>query len=226
VRALERAWLGRVPYGEALDAQRTRREAVMAGRAPEVLWALEHDPVITTGRREPEGLPDAAWLAERGVALFRSERGGLLTWHGPGQLVVYAIVDAAGRGLGPRALVGALEQGVIDWLAARGQEATRRAGYPGVWLPSPDSPAGLDKIAAVGLHFRRGISMHGLALNLRAALDGFALIVPCGIHDARPLSLHERDPLAPSPADAAPAVLDAIAARILAAGLDASATSR
>lgn len=212
---IEAAWLGRIPYAEALAAQRARREAVLAGQAPETLWALEHDPVITTGRREPAGLPDEAWLAARGVALARTERGGLLTWHGPGQLVVYAIIDAVGRGLGPRALVEALEQGVIDWLVARGQEATRRPGYPGVWLPSPASSAGLDKIAAVGLHFRRGVSMHGLALNLRAERDGFDLIVPCGITDARPLSLHERDPAAPTPAEAAHAVLAAVSARIL-----------
>lgn len=223
---LELAWLGRLPYAEALEMQRRRREAVLAGEAAEALWALEHDPVVTTGRRAAAGLPDAAWLAARGVELVVTERGGLATFHGPGQLVVYAIVDAGRRGLGPRRLVEALEQGVIDWLGARGLAAGRREGYPGVWVPSPASPAGLDKIAAVGLHFRRGVSMHGLALNLRTDLRGFSLIVPCGITDASVTRLAEHDPQAPSPEQAAPAVLDAIRGHLLRASLDASGATR
>ncbi len=220
---IELAWLGRVPYREALERQRARREAVLAGEAPEALWALEHDPVVTTGRRPPAGLPDAAWLAARGVELVSTERGGLATWHGPGQLVVYAIIDAGARGMGPRVLVGALEQGLIDWLGARGQAATRREGYPGVWVPSARSPAGLDKIAAIGLHFRRGVSMHGLALNLRPDLSAYGLIVPCGITDASVTSLARQDPeaeAAPSPEVAAASVLSAVRARILEASLD------
>lgn len=218
---IERRWLGRVPYGEALEAQRARREALMAGQASEALWALEHDPVITTGRRAAAGLPDEVWRTTHGVALYETERGGLATWHGPGQLVVYAILDAGGRGHGPRSLVAALEDGLIAWLAGQGAAATRRAGYPGVWVPSSTSPAGLDKIAAVGLHFRRGFTLHGLALNLCPDLRGFDAIVPCGISDASVTSLERVLGRAPGPEEAAAAVLDAVLARILRRDLDA-----
>ncbi len=215
------SWRGRLPYREALDAQRERREAVLEGRASEVLWALEHDPVITTGRRAAAGLPDKAALAARGIDLVETERGGLATWHGPGQLVLYAIIDAARRGLGARGLVTALEQGLIDWLSARDLPATRRPGFPGVWLPSPQSSCGLAKIAAVGLHFRRGVSIHGLALNLAPDLSAYALFVPCGITDAAVTSLAAHEAAPPSPEEAAPSVLRAVRARISLEGLDA-----
>ena len=90
---VERAWL---PYLEALERQRARREQILEGQAPEALWALEHDPVITTGRRLPEDLPSEEALLAAGVTLARTERGGRATWHGPGQLVIYALIDAAG----------------------------------------------------------------------------------------------------------------------------------
>lgn len=208
--APERAWLGRIPYLEALEAQRARREAVIEGRAPEALWALEHDPVITTGRRLPEGLPSAEALEDGGISLVRTERGGLATWHGPGQLVVYVIVDAVRRGLGAKRLVEALEQAVIDWLGARGLRATRREGHPGVWVGSRTSPAGLDKICAIGLHFRRGVSMHGLALNLRPDLGAYRLFTPCGVTDAGVTSLSAEAGSSPSPEESAADVLNTV----------------
>lgn len=209
---IEHAWLGRVPYGVALEAQRARREAVIAGDAPEVLWALEHDAVITTGRRGVADLPPEAWLTAQGVSLFHVERGGLATWHGPGQLVIYAIVRAAARGLGARGLVTALEDGIIAWIRDQGLEAQRRDGYPGIWVPS--SPASLDKICAIGLHFRQGVSMHGVALNLRPDLAGFGLITPCGILDAGVTSLERALGHAPSPEQAAIPVITAMIAAI------------
>jgi lipoyl(octanoyl) transferase len=174
----ELAWLGPVPYGEALTRQRARRDAVLARQAPEAVWLLEHDPpVVTVGRRPAPGNPSPEALAARGIEHVATERGGLATWHGPGQLVGYLIVDAGGRGLGVRGMVAAIEQAVIDWLGGEGIEAERRAGWPGVW-------AGRDKICALGLHFRRGISMHGFALNLCPDLEaGFGVILPCGIVD-------------------------------------------
>lgn len=199
--AIEVAWLGRVPYREALARQRARREAVIAG-APEALWLLEHDPVVTTGRRDAGDL-DAEALARAGIDLVATERGGLATWHGPGQLVGYLIVDLHRRRLGVRGLVTALEQGLIDWLGAQGVAAGRREGYPGVWV-------GRDKIAALGLHFRLGVSLHGFALNLTNDLDGFARIVPCGITDGGVTRLADRIPAAPSPWDAHLAVAEAI----------------
>ncbi len=167
---IDAEWLGLVPYADALTVQRDRREQVIAGDAPEVLLAMEHPPVITLGRRAVDpGTIDAGE-----VPVIATERGGLATWHGPGQLVVYAIVAAERRGIGARRLVTALESGVISWLSTRGIVAGGRAEARGVWV-------GDEKICAVGLHLRHGVSMHGLALNLRPALDGFARIVPCGL---------------------------------------------
>lgn len=170
-------WLGRQPYAEVLERQRRYRLAVIERGAPEVIWLLEHDPVITTGRRPVPDLPSPSVLAARGIELARTERGGLATYHCPGQLVAYAIVDCWTRGMGARGAVYALEQAVIDWLATLNLAATRRNGWPGVWI-------GDHKICAIGMHFKQGISMHGLALNISNSLDGFSLITPCGIQDA------------------------------------------
>jgi len=198
---IEVAWLGRVPYREALARQRERREAVIAG-GPEAMWLLEHHPVVTTGRRDA-GEIDAAALAAAGIDLVDTERGGLATWHGPGQLVGYLIVDLERRHLHVRTLVSAVEQGLIDWLAGCGVEAGRRDGFPGVWV-------GRDKIAAIGMHFRRGVSLHGFALNLDCDLGGFGRIVPCGITDGGVTRLADRIPGSPSPADAHSAVAASI----------------
>ncbi len=207
MKPLVAAWLGRVPYADALVAQRARRAAVITGEAPEILWLLEHDPVITTGRRDVGALPDAETLAAHGVALFHTERGGLATWHGPGQLVGYLIVDLPSRGLKVRRVVAAVEQGVIDWLSARGVAASRRAGYPGVWV-------GRDKICAVGMHFSRGVSMHGFALNLTNELTGYRWIVPCGIVDGGVTRLVALQADAPTPEFAWEGVAGAIRAAL------------
>lgn len=185
-------WLGRLGYRWAWRLQGLRREAVIAGRAPEALWLLEHDPVITTGRRPVAGLPDD-------VEVVRTERGGLATWHGPGQLVAYVILDVGSRGLGVRRTVHALEEGVIALLGSWGVDAGRRLGFPGVWV-------GRDKVCAVGLHFRRGVSMHGLALNLDPELSCFDRIVPCGITDGGVTSVARILGHAPRPVDAADAL--------------------
>jgi lipoate-protein ligase B len=217
---LEIAWLGRVAYARALDLQRGRRDLVIAGRAPEALWLLEHDAVVTVGRRPAPGVPDAATLAARGIAFHETERGGLATWHGPGQLVVYAIVDAWGRGLGVRGLVRALEQGAIDWLGDQGVDSGRREGFPGVWTRQ-------GKVCAVGLHVRRGVSMHGLALNLDPDLDAFALFPPCGLTAHDVTSMERVAGRAPSPAEAAPSLAQALARRLtgpLVADIPAAAT--
>lgn len=169
-------WLGRLRYGWALRLQRARRDGVLARRAPEAIWLLEHDPVITTGLRSVDDLPPAATLRARGIDLHRVERGGLATWHGPGQLVGYLIVDLATRGFRVKDVIAGVEDGVIAWLATVGIAAGRRDGYPGVWC-------GTDKICAIGMHFRRGVSLHGFALNLDPDLSGYDLIVPCGIRD-------------------------------------------
>ena len=179
-----------------LDRQRTRRRGVIAGTHPEVLWLVEHGPVITTGRRAVPGLPSAQHLAAMGIALHHTERGGLATYHGPGQLTAYAIVDAWGRGMGAKGAVCAMEQGVIDWLATMNVDGRRRRGFPGVWV-------GPDKICAIGMHFSSGVSMHGIAINLTNGAEGFALITPCGITDGGITSLARLIGNAPAPDHAA-----------------------
>ncbi|MCB9676819.1 MAG: lipoyl(octanoyl) transferase LipB [Alphaproteobacteria bacterium] len=167
-------WLGRVPYADAAEWQRARREDVIAGRRPEILALVEHPRVVTTGRRDAGDL-DAVRAA--GIPVVATERGGLATWHGPGQLVGYPIVDVGGRGIGVKRFVALVEDVLIGWAAEAGIPAGRRDGHPGVWV-------GGAKLASVGLHFRRGVSMHGFALNLTADLADFALFTPCGIPEA------------------------------------------
>lgn len=202
------AWLGRVPYGPTLDAQRVYRDRVVAGNAPEALWLLEHDPVITTGRRVVNDLPPVEALGAAGYTLFVTERGGLATCHEPGQLVGYLFVDA--RTLGVRRLVAAIEAGLIDWLRTRGVAADRRDGYPGVWV-------GREKLAAIGIHVGRGVTMHGFALNLVNDRRGFAFITPCGITDGSVGTLCSVLGAAPTPEEAANSVGAAVIAAIEAA---------
>ncbi len=174
--------LGRVPYGEALDLQR----ALHASRGDQWVLVLEHPPVYTLGRHADAGhvLVDPA---DVGAELVWTDRGGDVTWHGPGQVVVYPIVDvAAGLAAGP-AHVRALEQLAIDVLATLGCPAARLDGYPGVWVDA-DGP-NPRKIAAVGVRVERQRTMHGLALNVDTDLSYFEHIVPCGIADKAVTSL-------------------------------------
>jgi lipoate-protein ligase B len=185
VSPLQWEWRGSLPYAQAWQEQRERRERIIQGDASEIIWLLEHDPpVITTGKRGVENLPSPQLLATRGIEFYQTERGGLATWHGPGQLMAYLLVGALRRGLGVRGMVCAVENAVIEWLRTRDITADRRKGHPGIWT-------GGNKICALGLHFRRGVSMHGLALNLCPELSQFDLIVPCGITDAGVTSVEE-----------------------------------
>lgn len=170
-------WRGQISYAQAWAEQRQRRAAIIAHQAEEVIWLLEHPQgVITTGRRPIASLPTSAQLATHGLELHQTERGGLATWHGPGQLMAYLMIRSQERGLGVRRMVCLVEQAILHWLETEGIRAQRRPGYPGIWV-------GTDKICAIGLHFRRGVSMHGLALNLCPRFDGYDLIEPCGITD-------------------------------------------
>jgi len=164
---------------------------------------VEHPPVITTGRRA------VADLAGVGCDIVATERGGLATYHGPGQLVGYLILDVAGRGGSVRGTVFAIEAGVIAWLHAQGVGAARRPGFPGVWV-------GRDKICALGLHFSRGVSMHGFALNLDPDLSMYERFMPCGVRDGGVTSFGALQANAPTPGEAALDVAD----RVLAAFVD------
>jgi lipoyl(octanoyl) transferase len=160
--------LGRVDYVPTYDAMRRFTETRLAS-TPDELWVLEHPPVYTVGLAgRPEHLPQSSI-----IALERVDRGGQVTYHGPGQAIVYALVDLGRRGLTVRALVRLLEQAVIDVLAERGVAAARRTGAPGVYV-------GEEKIAALGLRIRRGCSYHGIALNVDMDLSPFRAIDPCG----------------------------------------------
>jgi lipoyl(octanoyl) transferase len=130
-------------------------------------------------------LVDPAKLRARGADVIATDRGGDVTFHGPGQLVAYPILDLRRRGLGAASYVRALEQCVIDTLDAFGLRGERVAGRPGVWTRPPAGGAGeMAKIAAVGVRIERGVSRHGLALNVSTDLTWFDAIVPCGIADA------------------------------------------
>ena len=202
-------WLGRVDYAGCAERQRRRRDAIIAGEAEEVIWCVEHPPTITVGRRPAPGTPTPAQLAARGIAYSRIERGGLATWHGPGQLVVYPLISLWDRRLKVKDYVWRLEQATIQWLDSLGIEgAARRCGFPGVWV-------GGDKVAAVGIHVRRGVTLHGLAINLAPDLAGFSAIVPCGISDGGVTSVERLGgqvlALDIAAADFAPVVADCLA---------------
>jgi lipoyl(octanoyl) transferase len=168
--------LGRLAYAEAVRLQDDLVEQRIRDEISDTLLLLEHPPVITLGRRASLAdvyLSEEA-LQERGIALERTSRGGLVTYHGPGQLVGYPIVKLRARGLTVPCYVRALELAVIDALADAGVEACLEAEHVGVWTAR-------GKIAAIGVAQRHGVSLHGFAVNLQPDLDHFTLINPCGI---------------------------------------------
>lgn len=168
--------LGRLPYREGLALQERVRDAREAERIPDTLLLLEHDPVYTRGRRaEPGELPfPEAWYAERGIAIVDVDRGGKVTYHGPGQLVGYPIVRTDHvvdhvRGM-ERAMIAALAEAGV---AARSR-SDEGPDYTGVWVQDR-------KIASIGVHVRRGIATHGFAVNVAMDPEPWTWIVPCGL---------------------------------------------
>jgi lipoyl(octanoyl) transferase len=168
--------LGRTPYREALSLQQRVRAARQQDLIPDTVLTLEHDPVYTRGRRaDPAELPfGSEWYAERGIEIVDVDRGGKVTYHGPGQLVAYPIVgvtDVMG-------FVGQLERLMAAALAEEGIAARGRAhegrDFTGVWV-------GERKIGSIGLHISHGVTMHGLAINVDDDLAPFEWIVPCGL---------------------------------------------
>jgi lipoyl(octanoyl) transferase len=170
---LHTRWLGRVPYEEALAQQEelVREKIADPARADE-LWLLEHEPVYTIGRTpDQSSLRDPAALPH---PLVRINRGGQATYHGPGQLVGYPIVDLRKRGQDLHVYLRGLEEALIEALAELGVAAERREGLTGVWV-------GVRKIASIGVGVRRWVAMHGFALNVTGDLAPFEQITPCGI---------------------------------------------
>jgi lipoyl(octanoyl) transferase len=174
---------GLVPYEGTLAAMEARAEAIARGEAAEAVWLLEHPPLYTAGTSaRDEDLVDPGRFP-----VYRTGRGGQFTYHGPGQRVVYAMLDLNTRGRDVRCFVRALEGWVIATLAEFGVRGEIRPGRVGVWIPRPDRaplPDGSmreDKIAAIGVKLRRWVSFHGLSINLEPELADFDGIVPCGI---------------------------------------------
>ncbi len=169
VEAPRACWLGRRPYAETMAAQQRFTDGRDAD-TPDEIWWLEHDAVFTQGQAgRAEHL-----LAPGSIAVVQSDRGGQVTYHGPGQLVGYLLIDVRRRQLGVRALVSAIENAIVSVLAGWGIEAAARPDAPGVYV-------GEAKIASLGLRVRRGCSYHGLALNVDMDLEPFARINPCGM---------------------------------------------
>lgn len=175
--------LGRIDYSTALDLQRSLVDLRKQGRISDTLLLLEHNPVITLGRNTNKQnlIAPPALLEQKGVELYESDRGGDVTFHGPGQVVGYPIFDL--RGFSPRMgaveYVRNLEEVLIRSCGDLGIPSQRIAGLTGVWTQGPDPR----KIAAIGVHISRGVTSHGFALNVSTDLDYFKLIVPCGIAD-------------------------------------------
>lgn len=188
-------YLGMVSYAAGLELQssmhaklRARGSSSSSGSlgSDGFLIMLEHYPVITDGRfgRGTNFLLPESEIEKRGVEVFSTGRGGDVTFHGPGQLVAYPIINLREFNLGARLYVHALEEVIINLLRGFGIDGARREAYPGVW-------AGEEKIASIGISVKNGITMHGCAININTDLGYFSMIVPCGIEGAEVTSIQE-----------------------------------
>ncbi|WP_274651730.1 lipoyl(octanoyl) transferase LipB [Paenibacillus humicola] len=186
VKTLDIRYTPMIGYAEAWELQKQYVKQIDKEQRPETLLLLQHPPTYTVGsQRHPEHLLlSEEQLAEKGIGLFQIDRGGDITYHGPGQLVGYPLLYLDSAGLDLHGYLRSLEQAIIDWLAGYGLAGGRKPEYTGVWL-------GDEKIAAIGVKFnkartRRGfITSHGFALNIKTGIaqDGFQGIIPCGIQE-------------------------------------------
>lgn len=205
--------LGRTTYTDALDLQRRLHAARVRSEVGDVLLLTEHDPVLTLGRgadgRHLRVTRES--LQERGIPLIATERGGDVTYHGPGQLVAYPILDLRSYSCGVRRYVRRLEETAIRLLSAYGMSGCRREGMPGVWV-------GERKIASIGVWVSRWVTMHGIAINLAPALEDFDLIHPCGLVGIRMTSVADccgrSPPVATAAADYGRIFADVFGARL------------
>jgi lipoyl(octanoyl) transferase len=173
---------GLTGYAEAVTFMEARAEAIADGLAPELVWLVEHPPLYTAGT----SASDADLVAPGRFPVFRSGRGGQYTYHGPGQRVAYVMLDLKRRQPDVRRFVAALEEWLIQTLAAFNVVGERREDRVGVWVRRPERPAppgevAEDKIAAIGIRVRRWVTFHGVSLNVEPDLTHFAGIVPCGV---------------------------------------------
>jgi len=177
--------LGLAGYREVLQLQHKLREQIKQGKNTNTVLLAEHFPVITFGARENLNMlvVDRAELSNRGIELVRTRRGGGVTAHNPGQLVVYPVLKLADYGLGISEYVRQLEAVGAQLLDELGLECSREKGYPGLWV-------GDEKIASVGVRLSRGVSFHGMAINIRNDLSIFDLIEPCGLRGVEITSVY------------------------------------
>jgi lipoyl(octanoyl) transferase len=172
---------GLLPYERAIAAMEERAAAVAEGRAPELVWLVEHPPLYTAGTSAKPGE-----LIEARFPVHWTGRGGQFTYHGPGQRVAYPILDLKRRGGDVRRYVATLEEWIIRTLAVFGVQGERREDRIGVWVRRPKTGEGReDKIAAIGIRLKRWVSLHGIALNVAPDLSHFSGIVPCGVSEPR-----------------------------------------
>jgi lipoyl(octanoyl) transferase len=170
-----------VAYQDALDIMERRAVDIAAGHALELVWLLEHPPLYTSGTSAKPGD-----LIEARFPVFSTGRGGQFTYHGPGQRVVYLMLDLKRRRPDVRAYVASLEQFMIRTLAAFNVRGERREDRVGVWVARPDKgPFHEDKIGAIGVRLKRWVSLHGISINVEPDLSHFSGIVPCGVEDPR-----------------------------------------
>ena len=202
--------LGLVPSGDAFELQRSVAGAVSQGAMPETVILLEHPPVVTVGRRTETDvelhIPDAAR-----VEITETDRGGKSTFHGPGQLVCYPILDLTKHGKDVKRYVRDLEEALVRTLAAFELESTRYDGLTGVWMP-PASGQGPRKIASIGVHVSRWVTTHGYALNVDLDPAPFTeWITACGLEDAQFTTMARELERPMSVEDVRPAAIEAIA---------------
>jgi len=189
---LRSTWLGEIDYGTALDIQRSLLDNRKAGSIPDSVLFLEHSHVVTLGRRADDThlVTERSKLLAAGVEIFETDRGGEATYHGPGQLVGYPIIDVRVAKLGPVTYVRMLEKSIIEAFAEYGINAHLVDGETGVWVDGvpgekrnhKQNPQGR-KIAAIGVRISGGVTMHGFALNVSTDLSYFHHIIPCGMPD-------------------------------------------
>lgn len=187
-----------VPYENAIEFMERRVEDISAGKAPEMIWFLEHPPLISAGSSaRQEDLLEASRFP-----VHKTGRGGQFSYHGPGQRIVYAMLDLGLRGKDIRKYVSLLEEWVIQALATFNINGERRPGRVGIWIDRGDGKE--DKIAAIGVRVRRWVAFHGISINVEPNLSHFEAIVPCGISENNlgvtslidlglPVSMHDLD---------------------------------
>jgi lipoyl(octanoyl) transferase len=171
---------GLVPYEDALARMEEETRAIAKGEAPELIWLLEHPPLYTAGT----SAKDSDLVVPGRFPVHRTGRGGQYTYHGPGQRVAYVMLDLRQRGHDVRAFVAGLENWIIATLDTFNVRGERREDRVGVWVRRPEKGPGIeDKIAAIGIRIRHGVTFHGISLNVDPDLSHFSGIIPCGVRD-------------------------------------------